>query len=49
MGRLPGSSKTAGTFDGHTIIKSETLPDGRRKMILKEKDTGDIVDRIVSG
>ena len=36
-------------YDGHTIIKSETLPDGRRKMILKDKDTGDFVDRIVSG
>ena len=48
-GSTPRIKKTAGTFDGHTIIKSETLPDGRRKMILKEKDTGDIVDRIVSG
>ena len=36
-------------YDGHTVIKSETLPDGRRKMILKDKDTGDFVDRIVAG
>jgi predicted dehydrogenase len=37
------------TFDGHVVIKSETLPDGRRKMILKDKDSGDFVDRIVAG
>lgn len=42
-------SKGAAAYDGHTVIKSETLPDGRRKMILKDKDTGDFVDRIVAG
>jgi predicted dehydrogenase len=42
-------SKEALAYDGHTVIKSETLPDGRRKMILKDKDTGDFVDRIVAG
>ena len=42
-------SKDALVYDGHTVIKSETLPDGRRKMILKDKDTGDFVDRIVAG
>jgi predicted dehydrogenase len=42
-------SKDALAYDGHTVIKSETLPDGRRKMILKDKDTGDFVDRIVAG
>ena len=42
-------SKDALAYDGHTIIKSETLPDGRRKMILKDNDTGDFVDRIVAG
>jgi predicted dehydrogenase len=36
-------------FDGHTVIKSETLPDGRRKLILKDMETGDFVDRVVSG
>jgi len=39
----------AETFDGHIVIKSETLPDGRRKMILKDTETGDFVDRVVSG
>ncbi len=31
------------------MIKSEILPDGRRKLILRDKDTGDFVDRIVAG
>lgn len=39
----------AETFDGHTVIKSETLPDGRRKLILKDVETGAFVDRVVSG
>jgi predicted dehydrogenase len=42
-------SKEPFAYEGHTVIKSETLPDGRRKMILKDKDTGDFVDRIVAG
>jgi hypothetical protein len=37
------------TYDGHVVIKSETLPDGRRKLILKDERSGDFVDRIVSG
>jgi predicted dehydrogenase len=48
-GSTPRIAKKAATFDGHTVIKSETLPDGRRKLILKDKDSGDFVDRIVSG
>jgi hypothetical protein len=31
------------------VIKSEVLPDGRRKLILKDKESGDFVDRIVAG
>jgi predicted dehydrogenase len=42
-------SKTSETFEGQTVIKSETLPDGRRKMILKDEKTGDFVDRVVAG
>ena len=41
-------SKEPLAYEGHTVIKSETLPDGRRKMILKDKDSGDFVDRIVA-
>ena len=31
-------------YDGKNIVKQETMPDGRVKMILMEKDTGRIVD-----
>ena len=45
----PRIRRTAETYDGHIVIKSEILPDGRRKLILKDKDSGDFVDRIVAG
>jgi hypothetical protein len=37
------------TYEGHIVIKEETLPDGRRKLILKDPDSGDFVDRVVAG
>ena len=37
------------TYEGHIVIKEETLPDGRRKLILKDRDSGDPVDRIAGG
>jgi hypothetical protein len=37
------------SFDGHIVIKRETLPDGRQKLILKDAASGDFVDRIVAG
>jgi predicted dehydrogenase len=30
--------------DGKTVVKEETMPDGRRKLILKDESTGDFVD-----
>jgi predicted dehydrogenase len=36
-------------YEGDVVIKAETLPDGRRKLILKDSGSGDFVDRIVSG
>jgi predicted dehydrogenase len=35
-------------YDGFVVIKAETLPDGRRKLILKDENSGDFVDRIVA-
>jgi predicted dehydrogenase len=32
--------------DGHAIVKSEILPDGRTKLILADKDTGAIFDLV---
>ena len=38
---------TATEIDGHLLIKRERLPDGRVKLILKDKNTGKIVERVV--
>ncbi len=48
-GSTPRISQEAETFEGHTVIKSETLPDGRRKLILKDTDSGEFLDRVVTG
>jgi predicted dehydrogenase len=37
------------TYEGHTVIKEELLPDGRKKLILRDKDSGAFSDRIVPG
>lgn len=47
-GQTPRISHEAATYDGYTVIKAETLPDGKRKMILKDEKTGEFIDRIVS-
>ncbi len=47
-GTTPRIARQAETFEGHTVIKSELLPDGRRKLILKDRDSGDYVDRVVT-
>jgi predicted dehydrogenase len=36
-------------FEGSVVIKREVLPDGRHKLILKDRATGDFVDRVVAG
>ncbi len=43
-GQTPRISKDVRTHDGHAIVKEETLPDGRRKLILSHRDTGAIFD-----
>jgi predicted dehydrogenase len=47
-GSTPRIGKEAQLHDGHTIIKEEVLPDGRRKLILRNKDSGLFFDEIVS-
>lgn len=47
-GSTPRIAKAPEQYEGHTVIKSEVLPDGRRKMILKDSDTGEYVDRVVT-
>jgi predicted dehydrogenase len=44
-----GSGVQPEMHDGKVVIKSETLPDGRRKMILKDPASGDFEDRVVAG
>ena len=45
----PRIAKDAAHYDGHAIVKEELLPDGRRKLILSDKDTGSIFDVVAEG
>ena len=36
-------------YDGKVVIKRETLPDGRHKLILKDPASGDFSDRLIAG
>lgn len=40
----PRIAKRTEYHDGHPIVKSEILPDGRTKLILADKDSGEIFD-----
>jgi predicted dehydrogenase len=46
-GSTPRIAKSARSEDGMTVIKEEHLPDGRRKLILKDPTTGEFHDRVV--
>ncbi len=46
-GTTPRISKQTRTEDGLTVIKEEHLPDGRRKLILKDPTSGKFVDKLV--
>ena len=43
-GQAERVSKEVMTHDGHAIVKEEILPDGRRKLILSDKETGSIFE-----
>jgi hypothetical protein len=45
----PRIASRAELYDGHIVIKREILPDGRLKLILKDAESGDFVDRVVAG
>jgi predicted dehydrogenase len=47
-GSTPRISREPARHDGHAIVKSEVLPDGRSKLILSHKDTGAVFD-VVTG
>ena len=46
-GSTPRIARPARSEDGLTVIKEEHLPDGRRKLILKDPATGEFTDRLV--
>jgi len=45
-GTTPRIAKTAGTHNGHGIVKEEILPDGRKKLMLSDKETGEVFDLV---
>jgi predicted dehydrogenase len=45
-GTTPRIRREPERFDGRVVIKSELLPDGRRKMILKDERTGEYADHV---
>jgi len=45
-GSTPRIKKKVTTHEGHAIVKEEILPDGRRKLILADKETGSIFDLV---
>ena len=44
----PRIARSVARHDGHAIVKSELLPDGRRKLILSHRETGSIFE-VVAG
>jgi hypothetical protein len=48
-GTTPRIRATPEEYEGQVVIKRETLPDGRVKMILKNPDSGDFSDVVVAG
>jgi predicted dehydrogenase len=43
-GTTPKIARTRREHDGKTVIKEEQMPDGRRKLILKDESTGEFSD-----
>ncbi|HEX6301562.1 MAG TPA: Gfo/Idh/MocA family oxidoreductase [Acidimicrobiia bacterium] len=48
-GSTPRIEKKAGLHEGHGIVKEEILPDGRKKLMLSHKDTGEVFDMVLEG
>ena len=48
-GTTPRITASGERYEGYVVIKRELLPDGRVKMILKDPETGDYVDRVIAG
>jgi hypothetical protein len=48
-GSTPRITASGERYEGYVVIKRELLPDGRVKMILKDPETGDYLDRVIAG
>lgn len=46
-GKTPRIARKETTHQGHAIVKEEVLPDGRRKLILSDRDSGTIFDVVI--
>ena len=46
-GSTPRIEKKAAFHDGHGVVKEEILPDGRTKLMLSHKDTGEVFDLVI--
>jgi predicted dehydrogenase len=46
-GVAPRIAKEVVRHEGHAVVKTEVLPDGRRKLILSDKDSGSIFEVVV--
>ena len=44
---FPRIARQAPTLDGHSVVKEEQMPDGRRKVILSDPESGRISERVV--
>lgn len=47
FGATPKIAPGHRTFEGLDVMKEEVLPDGRRKIILRHPDSGELTDRII--
>ena len=45
-GQVAAQRRTAEYDEGHLLIKEEVMPDGKSKLILKEKASGKIVEKV---
>jgi hypothetical protein len=48
-GTAPRLAREKRTWDGKTVIKEEQMPDGRRKLIVKDEATGEFADVVTAG
>lgn len=48
-GTTPRISRTSETYQGHPVIKHETLPDGRVKVVYQHSSSGRVHEEVIAG